>query len=196
MWLVLIVIGLLQGGVLLLESLTAMRDSGDTADGSTWAAQLKLRALVNLACAPLGFANSSVSGSRTKVLLEANGQTRLAVLFHGLSLLAILFFCSAWIAKVPNLAVAVALMLVATQMIDDETRNAVWRSGYEPTASTTNVGVTWIFWCVLAASVVAGSVLRYFDFGFGGGPMIALVLVTAAMALFTTRSAPIPTGQP
>ena len=188
-WLVLIVTGLLQGSVLLLESLTAMRDSGDTADGSTWAAQLKLRALVNLACAPLGFANSSVSGSRTKVLLEANGQTRLAVLFHGLSLLAILFFCSAWIAKVPNLAVAVALMLVATQMIDDETRNAVWRSGYEPTASTTSVGVTWIFWCVLAASVIAGSVLRYFDFGFGGGPMIALILAAAAMALFTKRPA-------
>ena len=191
-WLVLFVIGILQGGVLLLESLTAMRDSNDTADGSTWAAQLKLRAVVNLVCAPLGFANSSVSGARTKVLLEANGQTRLAVLFHGLSLLAILFLCNAWIAKIPNLAVAVALTLVAMQMIDDETRNAVWRSGYKRTASTTSVGVTWIFWCVLAASVVAGSVLRYFDFGFGGGPMIALVLVTAAMALFTRRPGTLP----
>ena len=182
-WLVLIVIGVLQGGVLLLESLTAMRDSNDTADGASWATQLKLRAVVNLVCAPLGFASSSVSGARTKVLREANGQTRMAVLFHGLSLLAILFFCSAWIAKVPSLAVAVALTLVAMQMIDDETRHAVWRSGYEPTADTTSVGVTWIFWCVLAASVIAGAVLRYFDFGFGGGPLIALVVVAVGIAV-------------
>lgn len=192
-WLVLIVIGVLQGGVLLLESLTAMRDSNDDTDSSTWAAHVKLRAVVNLVCAPLGFANSSVSGARTKVLQESNVKTRLGVIFHGLSLLAILFFCSTWIAKLPNLAAAVALTLVATQMIDDETRNAVWREGYEPTASTTSVGVTWIFWCVLGASVMAGSVLRYFDYGFGGGPLIALVVGAIAMAAFASRPASKPT---
>ena len=70
-------------------------------------------------------------------------------------------------------------------MIDDETRNAVWRGGYESTASTANVGVNWIFWNVLGLSVLAGSVLRYFDFGFGGGPLIALVLGAVAMAIFS-----------
>ena len=184
-WLALVVIGVLQGGVLLLESLTTLRDSKDPAGKTSWASQLKLRAAVNLLCAPLGLASSSLSASRTTALLQAQGHTRLAVLFHGLALLAILFFCSAWIAKLPNLAVAVALVLVATQMIDDETRNAVWRRGYEPTASPASVGVTWVFWSVLGLSVLAGSVLRYFDFGFGGGPLIALVLGAVAMAIFS-----------
>jgi len=187
-WLMLIVIGVLQGGVLLLESLTTLSDRKDPAGTGFWASQLKLRALVNLLCAPLGFASSSLSASRTSALLEAHGKTRLAVLFHGIALLAILFFCSAWIAKLPNLAVAVALVLVATQMIDEETRNAVWRDGYAPTASTASVGVTWVFWCVLGLSVLAGSVLRYFDMGFGGGPLIALVLGALAMAAFASRS--------
>ena len=184
-WLVLIVIGVLHGGVLLLESLTTLSDRKDPAGTAFWASQLKLRALVNLLCAPLGFASSSLSASRTSALLEAHGKTRLAVLFHGVALLVILFFCSSWIAKLPNLAVAVALVLVATQMIDDETRHAVWRDGYALTASTASVGVTWVFWCVLGLSVLAGSVLRYFDLGFGGGPLIALVLGAMAMAAFT-----------
>lgn len=183
-WLVLIALGILQGGVLLLESLTALRDHKDPGGRQSWASQLKLRALVNMLCAPLGLASSSLSGSRTTVLLQAHGQTRLAVLFHGVALLAILFYFSPWIAKVPILAVAVALVLVATQMIDDETRETVWRSGYEPAASTVNIGVTWVFWCVLGVSVVAGSVLRYFDFGFGGGPLIALVLGALTMVIF------------
>lgn len=124
-WLMLVVIGVLHGGVLLLESLTTLSDRKDPDGTAFWASQLKIRALVNLLCAPLGFASSSLSASRTNSLLEAHGKTRLAVLFHGVALLAILFFCSAWIAKLPNLAVAVALVLVATQMIDDETRHAV-----------------------------------------------------------------------
>ena len=194
-WLVLIIIGALQGSVLLLESLTTLKDSKNPEGRQAWVSQLKLRAWVNLVCAPLGLASSSLSGSRTRVLLEAYGQTRLAVLFHGVALLAILFFCSPWIAKVPNLAVAVALTLVATQMIDDETRNTVWRDGYQPAASEASVGITWVFWCVLGLSVAAGSVLRYFDFGFGGGPLIALVLGAVAMALFAWRSVPQPTRQ-
>ena len=188
-WLVLIVIGLLQGGVLLLESLTTLSDNKDPTGKDSWALQLKLRALVNLVCAPLGLASSSLSAARTKALLEAHAHTRWAVLFHGAALVAILFFCAPWIAKLPNLAVAVSLTLVALQMIDEETRNTVWRAGYAPTASTASVGITWVFWSVLGLSVVAGSVLRYFDFGFGGGPLIALVLGAMVMALFSSRAA-------
>ncbi len=187
-WLVLIVIGALQGCVLLLESLTTLRDSKDQTNRASWSSQLKVRAIVNLVCAQLGLANSSLSASRTTALLEAHGQTRIAVLFHGIALVVILIFCSAWIAKVPSLAVAVALILVANQMIDDETRNTVWRSGYEPTASSASVSVTWIFWCVLGLSVLTGSVLRYFDFGFGGGPLIALVTGAAVMSLSAKAS--------
>lgn len=194
-WFVLIVIGVLQGGVLLLESLTTLRDSKYQMDRDSWALQLKLRALVNLLSAPLGLASSSISASRSTALLEAHGQTRIAVFFHGAALLGILFFCSAWIAKLPNLAVAVALILVAMQMIDDETRKSVWRSGYEPTASAANMGVTWIFWCVIGLSVLAGSVLRYFDLGFGGGPLIALMVGAAIMALFARRASPLPARQ-
>lgn len=188
-WLMLIVIGVLQGGVLLLlESMTTLSDRKDPAGTAFRGSQFKLRAFVNLLCAPLGFASSSLSASRTGALLEAHGTTRLAVFFHGVGLLAVLFFCSAWIAKLPNLAVAVALVLVATKMIDDDIRNEVWRDGYAPTASSTSMGVTWLFWCVLGLSMLAGSVLRYFDLGFGGGPLLALVLGTAGMAAFATPS--------
>ena len=187
-WLMLAVIGVLQGGVLLLESMTTLSDRKDPAGTGFWAAQLKLRAFVNLLCAPFGFASSSLSASRTSALLQAHGKTRLAVLFHGLGLLAILVFCSAWIAKLPVIAVAVALVLVAAQMIDDDTRNEVWRDGYASTATNASMGVTWLFWCVLGLSVLAGSVLRYFDHGFGGGPLIALVLGAMAMAAFAGTS--------
>lgn len=188
LWPVVLLLGASQGGVLLLESLTALRDNEEPTGRASWASQLKLRALVNMLCAPLGLASSSLSSSRTTALLEAHGQTRLAVFFHGMGLLVILFFCSAWIAKLPNLAVAVALILVAAQMIDGEIRNVVWRSGYELTASTANVGITWLFWCVIGFSMLAGSVLRHFGVGFGGGPLITLVLGAAAMALFTKRT--------
>ena len=187
-WPVLVMVGVLQGGVLLLESLTTLNDRTDTAGKGFWASQLKLRAFVNLLCALLGFASSSLSASRTTALIEAHGKTRLAVLFHGLGLLAILLFFSAWLAKLPLIAVAVALVLVATQMIDDDTRNEVWRDGYAPTASSASMGVTWLFWGVLGLSLLAGSVLRYFDHGFGGGPLIALVLGAAAMAAFAGSS--------
>lgn len=187
-WMVLALIGVLQGGVLLLESMTALSDRKDPSGTGFWSSQLKLRALVNLLSAPLGFTSSSLSASRTSALLEAHGKTRLAVLFHGLGLLAILFFCDVWIAKLPVIAVAVALVLVATQMIDDDTRNGVWRDGYAPNASSASMGVTWLFWCVLTLSVLAGSVLRYFDHGFGGGPLIALVLGGVATAAFARSS--------
>lgn len=187
-WLVLVAIGFLQGGVLLLESLTTLGDSNNADGRRSWSSQLKLRAVVNLICAPLGLASSSLSASRTRALIEAHGKTRFAVLFHGLALVLILFFCSFWIAKLPNIAVAVALMLVAVQMIDDETRNTVWRGGYHPAATQTSVGITWIFWSVIALSVAAGSTLRYFDFGFGGGPLIALLFGALAIKLFSRSS--------
>ena len=105
----------------------------------------------------------------------------MAVFFHGLGLLAILFFMSAWIAKVPQLAVA--LLLVATQMIDDETRSSVWRAGYNPQAPASNIHTAWMFWVMLLMSVGAGLILRYFGWGFGSGPLIALLLGAVWLAV-------------
>lgn len=187
-WPMLIAVGLLLGGVLLLESLTTLRDSDDRTPINAWSSQIKLQALVNMLCAPLGLACTSLSLSRTNALLSAKGETRAAVFFHALALAAIFLFLDAWIAKVPQLAVAVALLLVAIQMIDGEMRNTVWRDGYASEARQVNINITWIFWAILSCGVVAGSALRYFGWGFGGGPLIALMLGSIAMTLSAARS--------
>ena len=186
-WPVLLLLGFLLGLVLLLESLTTLRDSKDQTAATLWSGQIRMRALTGLLSAPLGLACASLSGSRTNALLEAHGSTRVAVFFHGLGLLAILFFMSAWIAKVPQLAVAVALLLVATQMIDDETRSSVWRAGYNPQAPASNIHTAWMFWAMLVMSVGAGCLLRYMGWGFGGGPLIALLLGAVWLAVTQGR---------
>lgn len=173
-WPVLVLIGALLGLVLLLESLTALRETREPTPPVVWAAHLKLRALVNVAAAPLGLACSSVSMVRTNALIESAGSTRLAVLFHGMALIAILLFLHDWIGALPQLAVAVALMLLAIQMIDEETRTGVWRRGYGPNASPERVRSAWAFWGVVALSLAAGSALHSHGWGFGGGPLMAL----------------------
>jgi MFS superfamily sulfate permease-like transporter len=173
-WPVLVLAGALLGLVLLLESLTALRETREPTPPAVWSAHLKLRALVNVAASALGLACSSVSLVRTNALMESAGYTRLAVLFHGVALVAILLFLHDWISVVPQLAVAVALMLLAIQMIDDETRTQVWRSGYGPNASPARVRSAWAFWGVVAMSLAAGAALHAHGWGFGGGPLMAL----------------------
>ena len=111
---------------------------------------------------------------RTNALIESAGSTRLAVLFHGLALIAILLFLHDWISVVPQLAVAVALMLLAIQMIDEETRTHVSRRGYGPNASPERVRSAWAFWSVVALSLATGAALHSQGLGFGGGPLMAL----------------------
>ena len=186
-WLVLVAIGVLLGTVLLLETLTTLRDSDDKIPKQEWSSQIKMRALANLVSAPLGLACTSLSQSRTNTLVAANGATRAAVFFHGVALASIFLFLSTWIAKVPHLAVAVALLLVAIQMIDSELRDTVWREGYAPEARGTSIHTTWIFWAILVCSLMAGTWLRYLGWGFGGGPLIALVLGALLIALVSRR---------
>ena len=174
-WPALVLLGSLLGLVLLMESLTALRESRDRTPPAMWATHLKLRALANLAAAPLGLACSSVAMVRTNALIESSGRSRLAVLFHGLALLAILLFLQHWISMLPQLAVAVALLLLAIQMIDEETRVDAWRVGFQANAAPANVRSTWAFWGVVAFSLALGTVLHYQGWGFGGGPMIALL---------------------
>jgi hypothetical protein len=68
----------------------------------------------------------------------------------------------------------VALMLLAIQMIDEETRVHVWCRGYGANASPERVRGAWAFWGVVALSLATGSALHAHGWGFGGGPLMAL----------------------
>jgi MFS superfamily sulfate permease-like transporter len=177
-WPALLLFGALLGLVLLLESLTTLRESRDQTAPALWAAQLKLRALTNLVCAPLCLPCSSLSLVRTDALIASAGRTRLAVLCHGAVLAAMLLFLSDWIGALPQLAVAVVLLLLAVQMIDEDTRTRVWRAGYRPNAAPAGVRNVWVFWAVVAFSLACGSVLHYVGWGFGGGPLMGLLVGT------------------
>lgn len=178
-WAVLVLLGMLMGLVLLLETLMALRESRDRTPAADWPAHIKLRALASLVCAPLGLVPGSISLARTNALAECGGRSRLALLVHGIGLVAIVFFLQEWIAALPQLAVAVALLLLAIQMIDEDTRCSVWRPGYSRHAVPAGVRGTWIFWGVVAVSLACGSVLHHVGWGFGGGPLIALFAGTA-----------------
>ena len=73
---------------------------------------------------------------------------------------------------------AVALLLLAIQMIDEDTRAKVWRAGYGRGAAPVRVRSTWVFLGVVALSMLCGSALHYVGWGFGGGPLIALLAGT------------------
>jgi MFS superfamily sulfate permease-like transporter len=178
-WLALIALGGLLGLVLLLESLTMLRESRDQTPSARWGRQLKARALANLLAAPFGLACSSLAIARTNALIECGGRSRLAVLLHGVALAGIVLYMQDWIAELPQLAVAAALLLLAMQLIDDETRDQVWRAGYAPHAAPVDVRAAWVFWGVVVVSTALGSLLHYQGWGFGGGPLIAFFVGTA-----------------
>jgi hypothetical protein len=68
--------------------------------------------------------------------------------------------------------------LLAVQMIDEDTRNQVWRAGYRPNAAPARVRGVWVFWAVVAFSLACGSALHYAGWGFGGGPLMGLLVGT------------------
>ncbi len=178
-WPMLALLGALLGLVLLLEGLTMLRESCDQTPPAQWAGHLKNCALANLLCAPLGLACSSMAITRTNTLIECGARSQWAVLFHGLALVGIVMFLRDWMAMLPHLAVAAVLLLLAIQMIDEDTREQVWRAGYSRHAAPASVRAAWTFWCVLAVSMVCGSALHHLGWGFGGGPLIALFAGTA-----------------
>ena len=99
----------------------------------------------------------------------------MAVLAHGVSLIAILLLLGEWIARLPQLSVVVALVLVAIQMIDKELREKVWRSGYIPSASVAEVKTTWLFLVILVGAVCVGMLTRYKELGFGLGVLVSIL---------------------
>ncbi|MFL9923704.1 SulP family inorganic anion transporter [Herbaspirillum lusitanum] len=180
-WPALIGIGLLLGCVMLLESMTTLRDSKDGTDRVYWPAHVGGLAFTNAISALLGLSCSCLSTSRTNALIESHGRTRVAVLAHGLGVLCICLFLTGVISLLPQLAIAVALMIVAIQTIDEETRRDVWANGYSPGAPVPSLHTSWIFLGMVGGSTLAGVGLMQMGWGFGGGPL--LVLAVAALLL-------------
>ncbi len=183
-WLVLPAIGALLGSVMLLETITTLRDSKDGTDPRHWPAHIGALAFGNAIAALLGFSCASLSTSRTNALAESHASSPLAVLAHAAGLLAIGLFLTGLIARLPQLAIAVALMVVAIQIIDEETRSQVWARGFDRDAAPAALHTSWIFLGVVAGSALAGVGLMQLGWGFGGGPLLALV---AAVLLLRRR---------
>ena len=180
-WPALISIGMLLGGVMLLESMTTLRDSKDGTDPAYWPAHVGSLAFINAISALLGLSCSSLSTSRTNALVESHGRTRGAVLAHGIAVLCICLFLTGLISLLPQLAIAAALMIVAIQTIDEETRRDVWANGYSPGAPVPSLHTSWIFLGMVGGGTLAGVGLMQIGWGFGGGPL--LVLAAAAFML-------------
>jgi MFS superfamily sulfate permease-like transporter len=150
-----VVFGLALGIVLLIESLTALESMNigpDNAVGvveSDWARQMRISAAVNLASSVVGLACSSFSTSRSKLLTQAGGSSRVASFSHGLSLIAIAVIALPWMAKIPVIAIGVALALVAIQMIDAKMVNLIWQPGYRVDAAPESLWSVWWFWSVV-----------------------------------------------
>ncbi len=177
LWGVLVVFGVLLGVAMLFENLTALKDCEDRMGlhHTNWDACIKANAAANFLSAPLGLASGSLAPSRSVALNEAFGRSSLAVLAHGVSLIAILLLLGEWIARLPQLSVVVALVLVAIQMIDKELREKVWRSGYIPSASVAEVKTTWLFLVILVGAVCVGMLTRYKELGFGLGVLVSIL---------------------
>ncbi len=180
-WPVLLLIGSLLGGVMLLETLTTLRDSKDRSDRSHWPSHIGGNAFGNAVGALLGFSCVSLSTSRTNALVESQANSRIAVLVHGACVLVIGLCLTSVIARLPQLAIAVALMVVAIQIIDDDTRKEVWSRGYRPDATAQTIHTTWIFLGVVGSSALIGMGLMKLGWGFGGGPLLALVLAAVLL---------------
>lgn len=180
-WLVLSAIGMLLGCVMLLESMTTLRDSKDGTDPAHWPIHIGASAFGNAIAALLGFSCASLSTSRTNALVESHATSRVAVVAHGVGVLCIGLFLTGVIARLPQLAIAVALMVVAIQIIDEETRRNVWAGGYVQDASPPALHTSWIFLGMVAGSALAGVGLMQMGWGFGGGPLLALAIAAVLL---------------
>lgn len=159
-WLVVALIGCAMGLVQLIETLTAFESISSTRTRpELWRRYIAAGVTANLLAAPLGMSGSSLSGSRSTAAVEAQGRSSLTVLVHGMVLAVLMVLATGLIASIPVLAIAVALALVAVQMIDDVTRKEVWEPGYRPEASSQDVRSTWLFWLVLLAGFWSGQAM-------------------------------------
>lgn len=157
-WAWVVVLGVLLGLVQLIESLTTLEATPQLTEKSAlWPGYVRCSAAVNALGAPLGLACSAYSSSRSSTARDAGGTSRLVPLVHGLALLAITLLATRWVAQVPVLAIAVALTLVAVSMIDATLADGVWHPAHQPQATPPQVHAGWLFWLLLATTMLAGT---------------------------------------
>ncbi len=154
--------GVVIGGVLVLESLTAFSLNAKLpAYARCQAPMLSAAAAGGLVSAAVGSAGASFSTSRTSTLRMMGGWGRWAAPAHGVALLGIAVFAASWVAQVPKLTAAVALTLVGVQMLASDTE-ILWRRGYRPGAVSPRRSAVVLFWLVLAVSLAANNALAGF----------------------------------
>lgn len=152
--------GLLLGLVMLIESLTALESltlSGGEVGSvleTDWPRNVRVSAAVNLVSSAFGLACSSWSTSRSKLLEQAQARSRLASVIHGVSIVLITVIAMPWMSRIPVLAIAVALTLVAIQMIDSKTLG-LWQPGYQTDAPPQKLWEVWWFWLVLLIALIS-----------------------------------------
>ena len=159
-WAAVAAIGAVMGLVQLIETLTTLDSIASTRDAPhLWRRYIAATALANLLSAPLGLACSSWSAARSSAVARSFGTGRFVVPIHTLALILIASLATNYIAKVPLLAVAVALTMVAVQMVDVDTEEKVWKPGYAPSGVSANTHAVWLFWWVIGVGFVTGAAI-------------------------------------
>lgn len=182
-WLSFVVIGLLVGTVTLIESLSTLAENRYGIERTEWPRYIKVNAAINFLAAPLGLSCSSFSAARTSALVDAQAVSNKAGVWHGITLLFFLLSLNSLIGKIPQLAISVALILVAIQMIDEDMTQKAWGNGFAVNANATSVQTSWGFLGVLGTSIGAGFALKFMGIAFSAGAIISLVLCGFAVYL-------------
>jgi MFS superfamily sulfate permease-like transporter len=159
-WAAVAAIGAVMGLVQLIETLTTLDSIASTRDAPhLWRRYTAATALANLLSAPVGLACSSWSAARSSAVARSFGTGRFVVLIHTLTLILIASLATNYIAKLPLLALAVALTMVAVQMVDVDTEEKVWKPGYAPSGAPANTHAVWLFWWVIGVGFVTGTAI-------------------------------------
>ena len=161
------ILGLFVGGVSAIENLTTIDGlrPKDEAIGTPFlqtADLLRVNALSNGLLGASTTVLASLSQSRTKLLWSLGRPSYWAVLTHAIALAVIAVLVSGWLAWLPQIALAVLMTLVATQMVGDVAVN-IWKDAYDPSALPSHglrAGLG--LWLVLGITAVTGQVLLAF----------------------------------
>ena len=155
------VLGMAVGIVVAIEARTAADMLADTEPTSTPPAShlLKLNSLICLPLLALTSVMPSPSQSRTQMLWNLARPSSWAVACHALSLLFIAALASSYIAWLPQLALAMLMTLVATQMVSNGVRD-IWRKAYDPSVfAPIGIRAGLGLWLVLGIAALTGQVL-------------------------------------
>lgn len=178
-WASIVVIGITTGIVMLIESLTTLSDAGEGTAVALWPGYLTVSAATNIIAGPLGLCCSSLSTSRTNLMVSAHASNGLACVIHALALAAFAFLGARLLQGLPTLCVGISLILVALQMIDQGLMSTIWAPAYRADASAAVVRSMWIVLAVAAASVPLGMGSKLLGMGYGTGSMLALACALA-----------------